>query len=62
MFGPLRERIEAAVEKVEGMLVGFLFSSLTLLYFAFREDSEGFSILDEKQLMVGCVGVWCPDG
>ena len=43
MFGPLRERIEAAVEKVEGMLVGFLFSSLLiLLHFAFRKDFEGF--------------------
>lgn len=32
MFGPLRERIEAAVEKVEGMLVGlFLLTSPYLL-------------------------------
>ena len=30
MFGPLRERIEAAVEKVEGMLVGFSFSFFDL--------------------------------
>ena len=31
MFGPLRERIEAAVEKVEGMLVRFPFSLLLYL-------------------------------
>ena len=42
MFGPLRERIEAAVEKVEGMLVGFLFSFLSLHCFAFKKDFKGF--------------------
>ena len=36
VFGPLRERIEAAVEKLEGMLVGFSLFLLILLYFAFR--------------------------
>lgn len=27
VFAPLRERLDAAVEKVEGMLVSFLFSA-----------------------------------
>ena len=44
MFGPLRERIEAAVEKVEGMLVGFHVSFSSLLYFAFGKDFENFFV------------------
>ncbi len=35
IFGPLRERIAAAVERVEGMLVSFLFPRFRAFVFLF---------------------------
>ena len=44
VFGPLRERIDAAVEKVEGMLVrssSFSFFESDFILFCFREGLKG---------------------
>ena len=61
MFGPLRERIETAVEKVEGMLVGFPFQ-FDLILFHFQKGILRSVYVDEKQLKIGYAGVWCPNG
>ena len=55
MFGPLRERIEAAVEKVEGMLVGFSFLFFDLALFCSWKRFLGFVHVDGKWLKVGFV-------
>ena len=62
MFGPLRERLEKAVEKVEGMLVGYAFSLFDLVYCSFIKSFLRFVHVDEKGLMVGFAGVWFADG
>ena len=61
MFGPLRERIEAAVEKLEGMLVSFSLS-LNLTLFCFQNLFFKVRDVGEKELKVGCAGVWCANG
>lgn len=43
MFGPLRERISGAVERLEGLLVGLL---LFLLFLLAVLGGEGFGCLD----------------